>query len=83
MIDGYVEHGDSLGNNETLVSFRDGDEIMVSAADEAVRFLLISGKPLGEPVAWQGPIVMNTQAELQVAFEEYRQGRFIKHGQHE
>jgi redox-sensitive bicupin YhaK (pirin superfamily) len=42
-------------------------------------FLLISGKPLNEPIAWQGPIVMNTQAELQLAFEEYRQGRFIKH----
>jgi redox-sensitive bicupin YhaK (pirin superfamily) len=71
---------DALLDNETLVLFRDGDEIMVSTADEPVRFLLISGKPLREPVAWQGPIVMNTQQELRVAFEEYQQGKFIKHG---
>jgi redox-sensitive bicupin YhaK (pirin superfamily) len=43
-------------------------------------FLLISGKPIGEPVAWQGPIVMNTRAELELAFREYRDGAFIKHG---
>jgi hypothetical protein len=43
-----------------------------------LRFLLISGKPIGEPVAWYGPIVMNTQEELRIAFEEYRQGTFIK-----
>ena len=62
-----------------LVLFGDGDEVIVSTEDEAVRFLLISGKPLGEPVAWYGPIVMNTQEELRVAFEEYRNGTFIKH----
>lgn len=45
----------------------------------SVRFLLISGKPIGEPVAWQGPIVMNTRAELEIAFAEYRQGTFIKY----
>ncbi|OQY12985.1 MAG: hypothetical protein B6I30_03685 [Desulfobacteraceae bacterium 4572_187] len=44
-----------------------------------VRFLLISGKPIGEPVAWYGPIVMNTQEELRIAFEEYKQGTFIKY----
>jgi redox-sensitive bicupin YhaK (pirin superfamily) len=66
-------------SSETLVLFEDGDRISVSTEDEPVRFLLISGKPLNEPIAWQGSIVMNTQAELQVAFEEYQQGRFIKH----
>jgi redox-sensitive bicupin YhaK (pirin superfamily) len=66
-------------SNETLVLFEDGNRISVSTDDEPIRFLLISGKPLNEPIAWQGPIVMNTQAELQLAFEEYRQGRFIKH----
>ncbi len=49
------------------------------AREEPVRFLLVSGKPIGEPVAWRGPIVMNTQAELNVAFEEYNSGAFIKH----
>ena len=52
---------------------------MVSTEGEAVRFLLISGRPIGEPVAWYGPIVMNSEAELRVAFEEYRKGTFIKH----
>jgi hypothetical protein len=52
--------------------------VAVSTANDAVRFLLISGKPLREPVAWQGPIVMNTQEELRIAFEEYQNGTFIK-----
>ena len=76
----FGEDKDEALDNGTLVSFGDGDEIMVTTAEEPVRFLLISGKPLNEPVAWQGPIVMNTQEELYLAFEEYRQGRFIKHG---
>lgn len=65
--------------NGTLVLFDDGDQVMVSTEDEPVRFLLISGMPIGEPVAWYGPIVMNTQEELRVAFEEYEKGTFIKH----
>ncbi len=69
---------DPLVGNGTIVLFADGDEIMVSTEEQGVRFLLISGKPIGEPVAWYGPIVMNTQEELRVAFEEYRQGTFIK-----
>jgi quercetin 2,3-dioxygenase len=64
--------------NGTIVLFEDGDEIAVSTEQHHVRFLLISGKPIGEPVAWYGPIVMNTKEELQTAFEEYRQGTFIK-----
>ncbi|MCG2735450.1 MAG: hypothetical protein L6282_03565 [Candidatus Methanoperedenaceae archaeon] len=59
--------------------FKDGDNVKIAANDTVLRFLLISGKPLGEPVAWRGPIVMNTQEELQVAFDEYRNGTFIKH----
>jgi len=69
---------DAMVTNETLVWFEDGDRVVVSTEDSPVRFLLISGAPLNEPVAWQGPIVMNTQAELRTAFEEYRQGTFIK-----
>jgi hypothetical protein len=64
--------------NATLVLFGDGDQIMVSTEAQAVRFLLVSGAPIGEPVAWYGPIVMNTEEELRVAFEEYRNGTFIK-----
>ena len=62
-----------------LVLFTDGEEIVVSAGEEPVRFLLMAGKPIGEPVAWYGPIVMNTQEELRIAFEEYEKGTFIKH----
>jgi redox-sensitive bicupin YhaK (pirin superfamily) len=51
---------------------------MVQAGDDGIRFLLISGKPLGEPVAWYGPIVMNTQAELQEAFSELQEGTFLR-----
>lgn len=65
-------------SNETLVLFTDGDQVVVSTKQEALRFLLISGKPIREPVAWQGPIVMNTQEELRLAFEEYQAGTFIK-----
>jgi quercetin 2,3-dioxygenase len=63
-----------------LVVFGDGEQVVASTGDEPVRFLLVSGKPIGEPVAWYGPIVMNTQEELRVAFEEYNNGTFIKRG---
>ncbi len=65
--------------NRSLVVFDSGDEVTVQAGDEGIRFLLISGKPFEEPVAWHGPIVMNTQAELQQAVAELRNGTFIKH----
>jgi len=68
-----------LGNG-MLVLFRRGDEIVVSTGEEPVRFLLWSGRPIGEPVAWYGPIVMNTEEELRIAFEEYGNGTFVKHG---
>ena len=64
---------------ENLILFSDGDQVAVRTGEEPVRFLLISGRPIGEPVAWRGPIVMNTQEELKVAFDEYRKGTFIKH----
>ncbi len=65
--------------NHSLVLFDRGDEVVVKAGPEGIRFLLISGKPLEEPVAWYGPIVMNTQTELQKAMSELRDGTFIKH----
>jgi quercetin 2,3-dioxygenase len=66
--------------NRSLVLFDNGDEVTVQAGDEGIRFLLVSGKPIEEPIAWYGPIVMNTQAELQQAVSELRAGTFIKHG---
>ena len=63
---------------EHLVIFKDGDNVKITAGEKNLRFLLVSGRPLGEPVAWAGPIVMNTQEELYIAFEEYRNGTFIK-----
>jgi redox-sensitive bicupin YhaK (pirin superfamily) len=64
--------------NRSLVLFDSGDEVTVQAGEEGIRFLLVSGKPIEEPVAWHGPIVMNTQAELQHAVAELRNGTFIK-----
>ena len=65
---------------QSVVLYEDGDELNVTTKDESVRFLLISGRPLKEPVAWYGPIVMNTQEELRKAFEEYDKGTFVKKG---
>ena len=70
---------DPFVRNGTLVLFDDGDQVTVSTESGAVRFLLISGKPIDEPVAWYGPIVMNTEEELRIAFEEYQAGTFIKY----
>jgi hypothetical protein len=64
--------------NRSLVLFDSGDEVTVQAGDEGIRFLMVSGHPLEEPVAWQGPIVMNTQEELRQAYAELRNGTFIK-----
>jgi redox-sensitive bicupin YhaK (pirin superfamily) len=70
---------DSSVANGSVVLFEDGDEIMASTEEQGVRFLLVSGKPIEEPVAWYGPIVMNTREELRIAFEEYHEGTFIKY----
>ena len=68
---------DPAAGNGTLILFEDGNSVHIETEADPVRFLLISGKPLGEPVAWYGPIVMNTQEELQLAFDEYQKGTFL------
>jgi len=65
-------------DNRSLILFDSGDEVVVQAGDDGIRFLLVSGKPLEEPVAWYGPIVMNTQEQLQQAFEELQEGTFLE-----
>jgi redox-sensitive bicupin YhaK (pirin superfamily) len=72
--------GAAEAENRSLVVFDSGDEITVQAGEQGMRFLLVSGKPLREPVAWYGPIVMNTREQIQQAFEEYRAGTFLKQG---
>ena len=67
-----------MTGNRSLVLFDRGDEVVVQAGDEGIRFLLVSGKPIEEPVAWHGPIVMNTQEQLRQAVSELRTGAFIK-----
>ena len=65
-------------DNRSLVLFDRGDELTVQAGEDGIRFLLVSGQPLEEPVAWYGPIVMNTQEQLRQAFRELREGRFLQ-----
>jgi redox-sensitive bicupin YhaK (pirin superfamily) len=65
-------------SNETLVLFSEGAQVLIETKEESARLLLLSGKPLNEPIAWGGPIVMNSQDELQLAFDEYQNGTFIK-----
>ena len=76
---GYFDESGHLFSSENLILFEDGDEVSVTTENTPVRFLLISGKPIEEPVAWYGPIVMNTQEELNTAFAEYENGTFLKH----
>ncbi len=73
-----VEENNSVVSSGNIVLMGDGDNFSCTAGKSGVRFLLIAGKPLGEKVAWHGPIVMNTQEELALAFEEYQNGTFIK-----
>jgi redox-sensitive bicupin YhaK (pirin superfamily) len=70
-------HPPTQADNRSLVLFDRGDEVAVQAGEEGIRFLLISGQPLEEPVAWYGPIVMNTQEELRQAFDELNRGTFL------
>jgi redox-sensitive bicupin YhaK (pirin superfamily) len=67
-----------VAENRSLILFDSGDEVTVHAGDQGIRFLLVTGKPIGEPVAWRGPIVMNSQQELEEAYEELRDGTFLK-----
>ncbi|PLY00379.1 MAG: hypothetical protein C0622_08905, partial [Desulfuromonas sp.] len=75
---GRFDDSDQEAGNRSLLLFEPGDQVVVSAGEDGVRFLLVSGKPLQEPIAWGGPIVMNTQEELEQAFDELRNGNFIK-----
>ena len=68
----------TAAENRSLILFDSGDEVTVQAGPDGIRFLLVSGKPLQEPVAWYGPIVMNTQEQLQQAYEELQNGTFLK-----
>jgi quercetin 2,3-dioxygenase len=77
-IDGAEVLSRESTGNRSLVQFDSGDEVTVAAGDRAIRFLLVSGKPLQEPIAWYGPIVMNSQAELKQAWRELQDGTFIK-----
>jgi quercetin 2,3-dioxygenase len=76
--DGTESTSMSQIGDRSLVLFDSGDEVTVQAGEEGIRFLFVSGKPIEEPVAWYGPIVMNTQAQLQQAYAELRDGTFIK-----
>ncbi|MCG8688787.1 MAG: pirin family protein [Desulfobacterales bacterium] len=78
VISGTGTTDDQAIGNGNLVLFEKGDHFSVKASEKPVRFLLLTGKPLNEPVAWRGPIVMNTQEELDTAFQEYKDGTFIK-----
>jgi redox-sensitive bicupin YhaK (pirin superfamily) len=75
----FDDKKDKLVDKGNLVIYRHGDKTYISTLEKPVRFLLISGKPINEPVAWRGPIVMNSEEELRVAFDEYQKGTFIKH----
>ena len=70
--------GGVVVENRSLILFDSGDEVTVHAGDQGIRFLLVTGKPIGEPVAWRGPIVMNTEQELDTAWDELRDGTFLK-----
>lgn len=66
------------GSEYVILYNHNGEQLEITAGDSQLRFLLLTGHPLGEPVAWQGPIVMNTREELRIAFEEFNNGSFIK-----
>ena len=75
----FDEEADDVVEDGHLVVFHDGDSVRVKARDAPTRFLLVSGKPLHEPIAWWGPIVMNSRKEIEQAVEEFQNGTFIKH----
>jgi redox-sensitive bicupin YhaK (pirin superfamily) len=73
-----VDRDCRVGPETTVLYEHEGDALEIHALDRPLRFVLIGGRPLGEPVAWYGPVVMNTQDELRVAFDEYAKGTFVK-----
>ncbi len=75
---GTFGEGTAAAGPESLVVFGDGERVRIRASERGVRFLLVSGEPVREPIAWRGPVVMNTEAELRQAFEELRAGTFVK-----
>ncbi len=75
----FEPDGQRAVGQETLVIFDDGHKVTIASKETPVRFLLVSGKPIHEPISWQGPIVMNTDDELETAFREYQNGTFLKH----
>lgn len=77
----FSTKGSESVGEECVVLYGPGDSVEITAGENGLRFLLISGQPIGEPVAWRGPIVMNTEEELHEAFREYRDGTFIKVGE--
>ena len=76
--EGHLDSSYGAVGVESLARFDRGDTVIAKTEEQALRFLLISGKPIGEPIAWYGPIVMNTDEELRLAFQEYQDGTFIK-----
>jgi len=78
VFEGSARFGPTTVDKGHIALFSDGDTLDAAATGDGARFLLVSGKPLGEPIAWRGPIVMNTEAELHDAFEQYRNGTFVK-----
>ncbi len=78
----FAATGSLASSADHVVLFGAGDSVVVNAGGDGLRFLLFSGEPLNEPVAWRGPIVMNTEEELDLAFREYREGTFLKEGRH-
>lgn len=75
---GWTQHPPKEAGDRSLILFDRGDEVVLQAGPDGIRFLLVSGKPLEEPVAWYGPIVMNTQAQLRDAFDELQKGTFLE-----
>ena len=76
----FDEESGEVVDSENLVLFADGDRVRIEAMARPLRCLLVSGKPLHEPVAWWGPIVMNNRHELETAVEEFQNGTFVRHG---
>jgi len=87
VLQGSVRLDEGPGNHgligaQSLVVFGQGDQVTAATDSQTARLIMVSGQPIGEPVAWYGPIVMNTEEQLREAFDEYRKGSFVKNGRH-